>query len=222
MAPVYRDAGPRVAARQQPVRVAHVLVFDREGVRRLTPLPLREDERRGLARAGPVAHRRSQPLEQRIVHCVTDEQRVHLGAGRDVCPACPGSVQQQRHQPLAEGAGDVCGERVNGQFRSHRSSPPFPLSLREGGYDLLLRSPSPERRGGQGVRTRTALPLHHRRIHPRPPTRRSPPPPPPHPPPRPPHPPPRPPRCPPRKAAGKSAPGRTRTKTPRREKAPLS
>src|SRR5439155_1345558 len=61
MAAVHLDAGPRVAARQQPVRVAHVLVFDREGVRRITPLPLREDERRGLTRAGPVAHRPTPP-----------------------------------------------------------------------------------------------------------------------------------------------------------------
>src|SRR5947199_9465433 len=52
------DAGPRVASREQPVRLAHVLILDGESVRRLAPLPLREDEWGWMPGPGPDADAR--------------------------------------------------------------------------------------------------------------------------------------------------------------------
>ena len=161
MAAVHLDAGPRVAPGEHPVRVAHVLVFDREGVRRLAPLPLGQDERCGLARAGPVARGRSERLEQGIVRRVADEQRVHVGAVRYVGPARPGTVEQQRHQPLAERAGDLRGKLLDCQFQRHpRSALP-----------LHRRRIHPHHRTRRSHRHRTR----HRRSNrdPRRPTRRT-------------------------------------------------
>src|SRR2546426_2138549 len=127
MAAVHLDAGPWVAPREQPVRITHVLVLDREGVRRLPPLPLGEDEGRGLACAGPVAHRRSKRREQGIVHRVADEQRIHVGSVRYVRPARPRSVEQQRHQTLAERAGDLACEPLDWYGLGHgQKRPPAP------------------------------------------------------------------------------------------------
>src|SRR5439155_8942986 len=70
------DAGPRIAPGEHPVRLAHVLVLDRERVRRLAPFPLREDERSRVTGSRPGAHHRRQGVEQRSVHRVADEQRV--------------------------------------------------------------------------------------------------------------------------------------------------
>src|SRR6267142_1022524 len=127
VAAVYLDTGPRIAAREQPVRITDVLVLDGEGVRRLPPLPLGQDEGRGLARAVPVAHRRSQRCEQGVVHRVTDQQGIHVGAVGYVRPARPRSVEQQRHQTLAERAGHLAREPLDWDSLGHdQKRPPAP------------------------------------------------------------------------------------------------
>src|SRR5256884_4017488 len=158
LAAVHLDTGPRVAPREQPVRVAHVFVFDRERVRGLPPLPLAQDEGRRVARAGPGAHRGSECCEQGIVHRVTNEQRVHVGAVGYVSSTRPRTVEQQGHQPRAERAGDLRGKLLDRQFRGH------------------TRSALPRRRLRNHPHPRT------------PPNRPNPPPPPPPPPPHPPPP----------------------------------
>src|SRR6266571_3775536 len=150
LAAVHLDAGPRVAPREQPVRVAHVFVFDRERVRGLPPLPLGQDEGRRVARAGPGAHGGSECCKQSIVHRVTNEQRVHVGAVGNVSSTRPRPVEQQGHQPRAERAGDLRGKLLDRQFRGH------------------TRSALPRRRLKNHPRPRTRRSRHHLRPRPNP------------------------------------------------------
>ena len=58
----HADPRPGIPPGEHPVRVADLLVLDREGVRRLAPLSLGEDQRRRISRAHPAGERR---LERR-------------------------------------------------------------------------------------------------------------------------------------------------------------
>ncbi len=117
------DPGPRIPAGEDAVRIANVLVLDGEDVGRLAPFALRENERRGMARAAPSADWRLEPREDIIVHAVTQQQRVHIGPPGHVRAARRRPVQQQRHEAGAKRARNSPAKVVRRQLRHCLESP---------------------------------------------------------------------------------------------------
>src|SRR5207247_3103619 len=109
-------------------RGSDVIVPDRKRIGRLAPLRLREDQR---GRVLPVPQHRPQRREQRLVHRVADQQRVHVGASRDVGPAGRRAVEQERHEPATEGGVQSRRKNVRRDRLGHRQKlPPAPPPLK--------------------------------------------------------------------------------------------
>src|SRR5207247_1331028 len=109
-------------------RGSDVIVPDRKRIGRLAPLRLREDQR---GRVLPVPQHRPQRREQRLVHRVADQQRVHVGASRDVGPAGRRAVEEQRHESATEDGVQSRRKNVRRDRLGHRQKlPPAPPPLK--------------------------------------------------------------------------------------------
>src|SRR5256886_6672651 len=98
-----------------------------------------------------IHHVRRRPEEQPV------HDAEHRGVRPDAEPQCEHSCQREPRAPCerAQRVAEILEHARDSGLRVRESSPPDPLSLRERGNSG--RPPSPERRGGQGVRTYSYL-----------------------------------------------------------------
>src|SRR6267143_705008 len=116
-------------------------MLDRECICGIAPFLVRENERRRVCGADPIAHRRAEAGEQIGIDAIHEQQRVHrerLPAPRSLLPRCR-AVEQQRYEPWAKGLDDPGGEglqcharhiRIFLPPRRPRNRPPPPIHRR--------------------------------------------------------------------------------------------